>query len=247
MISSICLTGRYNIVPDGHGKFTVNDNKLSLKEVPFVRYRFDRYNEKDIEYINKMKELFKYSSHLVELTINENIDKELELVDGIENIIKYLYIPVDNEDVLNGISDSKLELIEKATDVYIDRVMLKDNSTNLDVVASIRLKKDMSAYFDDIANYNDIGVCQSPLSFDGNNACLTAVRARELSAEYAENDMIALPSSNHECMNTCGCIRYIKIENDIVSSKTTSKQPKKDTIKDKKPSVKKKTKGILKW
>lgn len=247
MISSICLTGRYKIVPDGHGKFTVKDNKLSLKEVPFVRYRFDSYNEEDIEYINKMKELFKYSSHLVELTINENIDKELELVDGIENIIKYLYIPVDNEDVLNGISDSKLELVEKATDIYIDRVMLKDNSTNLDVVASLRLKKDMSAYFDDIANYNDIGVCQSPLSFDGNNACLTAVRARELSAEYAENDMIALPSSNHECMNTCGCIRYIKIENDIVSSKTTSKQPKKDAIKDKKPAVKKKTKGILKW
>ena len=41
MITSIVLTGEYSIGIDKNDRFQVGDKKISLKEVPFVRYRFD--------------------------------------------------------------------------------------------------------------------------------------------------------------------------------------------------------------
>jgi hypothetical protein len=57
------------------------------------------------------------------------------------------------------------------------------------------------------------GVCSSPLSFS-ELACLTAVKARELMSVYSTIADVALPSANHQCMNCCGCIRYLTVTAD---------------------------------
>lgn len=235
MITSIVLTNTHKIGIDSNGKFMVGDTKVSIKEVPFVRYRFNKFGETELNYIGKMKNIFKHSSHMVEITISEDTPKILDAIEEkLQNIIRFIYVPVVDSHVTDGFDESTLKLVELLDDYDFDRVMLKDNTTTLHAVAAAKLKKEIADTID--VNVKDIGICQSPLSFNG-EACLTAVKARELSAEYAENDEVALPSANHECMNCCGCIRYHVIDSDVAApvSKTTKGTKKKTSNKNKEP------------
>lgn len=246
MNTSIVLTDTHTIGVDSYGKFMVQDIKVSIKEVPFVRYRFLEYNEKDMEYIKMMKKKFNYSSHMAEININEDTADIIKRLESIDNLIKFVYVAVDDNEVDEGFSEEKLELVEKLEDSFYDRLMLKDESNSLHAVAATRLKKQLSDIVTDI-ELADIGVCSSPLSFDGKNACLTAVKARELSAEYAENDEVALPSANHECMSCCGCIRYHVFTGNVAApiskSGNSSGEPKTKS----KSTTPSKPKGIIKW
>lgn len=265
MITSIVLTDTHNVGLDSHGKFVIGikdavdenktkDVKVSIKDVPFVRYRFNSYSNEEIEYIKSMKEKFKYSSHMAEITIGEDTSDVIRKLDEIDNIIKFVYVPVNDEHVLNGLDEKTLELIGRASEEFYDRIMLKDCSTTLHSVAASRIKKQIIEVDEvDINDTDEIGICSSPLSFDGKNACLTAVKARELSAEYAENDEVALPSANHECMSCCGCIRYFVIDKDIEVKEVskgkggTSKKKSSTEGKSKSNSKKSKVKGFCKW
>ncbi len=221
MITSIVVTGEYSIGIDKNDKFQVGDKKIGLKEVPFVRYRFDEYTESSLSYIKKMKSTFKYSSHMVEITVKPGVKELVDTIsESIENLIVFLYVNITDEEVNNGLSEETVKLLEECSDSTFDRVMLKDNSTSLYLVSANRLKKEVSDAMG--INPAEIGICQSPLSFNG-EACLTAVMARQLSAMYSENDEGALPSANHECMKTCGCIKYIKITGNIYAPIVTSK------------------------
>lgn len=249
MITSICLTDTHRIELDKYGKFVVDGIKIALKDVPFVRYRFSQYGQKEIDYIKEMKSKFVHSAHLAEVNFSENVNTDLELLDTVDRVIKFLYIPITDNEVLNGFSAEALELLNNLDDTSLDRIMLKDNSNTLHTLSSNKLKKQITDKLVSLKNYKDIGVCQSPLSFDGSNACLTAIRARDLAANYSDNEDMALPSANHECMNTCGCIRYIVVGKDILKSdlEKTTKSTSKDTTKSTSKAAKKKFKGILKW
>lgn len=245
MNTSIVLTGMHSIGVDSTGRFMVKDTKVSIKDVPFVRYRFTEYSDDELIYIEVMKKKFNYSSHMIEITLTADTKKIMDKVKRIENLIKFVYIPIDDSDVMNGISEEKIRLLQEIDGEFFDRLMIKDNSNTLDAIGSIRLKKQLSELVE--MEYTDIGVCSSPLSFDGKNACLTAVKARELSAEYAESDEVALPSANHECMNTCGCIRYHVFETSVIAPVNKGN---KGTIKEgsKTKTVREnKTKGFVKW
>lgn len=225
MITSIVLTDTHKVGLDSYGRFMVGEEKVSIKEVPFVRYRFDKFDDAELDYIGHMKKTFKHSSHMVEINISENTPQILDSIeDKLDNIIRYIYVPVTDENVTDGFTDEIIEMIEAIEDYDFDRIMLKDNSTTLYNIAASRLKGEIADILDIKAS--DIGVCQSPLSFGG-DACLTAVKARELSAEYAENDEVALPSANHECMKNCGCIRYNVIDSDVAAPVTKNNKRKK--------------------
>ena len=135
--------------------------------------------------------------------------------------------------------------------VVIDRIMLKDNTITMDTLASIRMKKNVYELFGEQLeggkDYKDIGICQSPLSFSDGNACLTAIRARELSAKYSNDEELALPSANHECMNTCGCIRYMVIDKDIKNDNIKVVPKEKKTSNNTNKPSKKKVKGMVMW
>ena len=241
MITSIVLTGKHVIELDAYNKFKHGKNRTSIKEVPFIRYRFDRYGQDEIEYIRDMKEKWIYSSHLVEIHLDEDTEQVIEDLDKVDNLIKYVYMEIDDSDIDNGLSDEKIRRLESIAYQYIDRFMLKDKSTKLDIMRANELKSEIASILD--IDEWDVGICQSPLSFGDGNACLTALKARELSAEYAENDEAALPTANHQSMKTCGCIRYITIDSDIKieRKKSTANKGKK------KAKRRAKSRGIPMW
>ena len=75
MVTSIVLTDCYSIGINGSKKFKVNDNVLSVeKDIPFVRYRFNQYTDREFNYIREMMQKFTNSTHLVEINLNENTE-----------------------------------------------------------------------------------------------------------------------------------------------------------------------------
>ena len=215
MISSIVITGRHNIGISSGKKIKVNDTLLSVeKGIPFVRYRFDNYTEQDFEYIKQMMNKFSYSTHLVEIKLSEATKDILEyLDDNIPNVAKYVYIDITDTEVQNKALPSTVnDLLDLTGDYTVDRYVLKDKSSTLDVISAKAIIKSCC----NLLNLTDdmFGVCSSPLSF-GDWACLTAVRARELMSSYSTVADVALPTANHQCMNCCGCIRYFVIDSDL--------------------------------
>lgn len=214
MISSIVLTDCHKVSVSSNKKIKIGETILSIeKEIPFVRYRFQQYTEREYNYIKEMMQKFEYSTHLMEVTLNSDIASIIKYAEeNIEQIAKYVYIPLTDEDVARGsLSDEVKDLIDSIADFTIDRYMLKDNTSSLDAVSAKKIIKNASTELD--IQQDEFGVCSSPLSF-GELACLTAVKARELMSIYSKIADVALPSANHQCMNCCGCIRYIVIDKD---------------------------------
>lgn len=249
MKTSIVITDTHEIVLDSFGRFSYNDKKITYnKDIPFVRYRFSSYEDRHISYIEKMQKKFNYSAHMAEVMFEgESTADVLDTLEEIEGLIVFLYIPVTNEEVLNGFSESKLESIKAIASCNYDRIMLKDFSTNIHYVALDKLKEQV--YKATNFSVDDMGICSSALSFIKGQACLTAVRARELAAEYCENEEAVIPSANHECMNTCGCIKYIVIDKPIYTEETkkADKEKKDKTDTSEKKVTKKKGLPSFRW
>lgn len=215
MVVSLVLTGLHSIGLDDKGRFKHGENIIHIDEIPYVRYRFTSFGPSEIEYITKMQAKFFRSTHLAEITLSENTLAEFAATDDIEHLARYLYVNVTEAEIQAGTlsNDTQSKLIDVAeADLLYDRIMLKDVSKSL-------YSRVFNAFRDTIAGIcdvkpDDVGACSSPMSFNG-DACLTAVRARELSSEYSGEYIGKTPSANHECMNTCGCIKYIVIDHDI--------------------------------
>ena len=228
MISSILVTGPYKIGQNANKKIKVNDTILSIeKEIPFVRYRFEKYEDSDIAYIGATKEQFAASTHLVEINLDENTPELVNKVRALGKLAVFIYTYVTEEEVQSGrLSDTTLANAAKLKGVKIDRFMMKDMSRNLDTMTIRKFIKQLKEAVG--LGEKFFGVCGSPYSFD-DLCCLTAVRARELMAEYSTISDVALPSANHQNMNTCGCIRYITVNSDLdapLDAKTGKKKVK---------------------
>jgi hypothetical protein len=230
MVSSIVLTGEYTVGIDKNERFQIDGKKMSLKDVPFVRYRLAEYTAETVEYIKRMKGTFKYSAHMAEVTVKPGIKEVLEMLsNGVENLILYIYIPVTDTEVVNGLGPEWMTALAECEGSTFDRVMIKDNSTSLHLVSANNIKRQISNRLG--VNASEIGICSSPLSFNSGEACLTAVKARELSAMYLDNDECALPTANHECMECCGCIRYMKVCSNLAAPITVEKGSKESSNK----------------
>ena len=259
MVTNLLFKEKHNIGIEKE-KCLINNEKTSIKDIPIIRYRFKEYGELEKQFIRNQISKFIYSVHLAELELSEKTQKELEdLADEFDNLAIFVYIPVDDTDVQNGLNESKISLLESIKDEIFDRILLLDNSKTLHIISANKIKEQVEATID--ISKADIGICNSPLSI-GENACLTAVRARDIIATYGTNECCAIPSANHQCMNECGCIRHIEIKSDIPAPKinstnnnTTIKKDDKDrdTTKDKTKDKKeskgntKKVKGIQLW
>lgn len=231
MISSIVLKDRYNINLNSKNRIIVEGVELSYADVPFVRYRFDKYSKEDLEYISKVKNKFNKSTHLVEITVKDDDVSILEFLEALPSgVAKYLYVDLTDEDVSNCAIRSEISsILCRAVSYDIDRIMIRDRSTTLDMVTFKEIVKSLMRLTR--LSEDKFGVCSSPLSFS-DLACLTAVKARELMSKYSDTTDVALPSSNHQCMNCCGCIRYIVATKDIIAA------PEKDTVKREKKAKK---------
>lgn len=251
MVSNLVLTGMYNIgVTDE--KYLLNGEKTSIKDVPFVRYRLNEYNEEVIKYIKDMQSKFKHSVHLVEVELGENTADTMEFIkSNLDNVAIYIYVKVYDNHVENGLSEDILGNLSgiAGTNMY-DRIMIKDCSNSLYLVAANNMKAKIRSIVG--GKEADIGICSSPLSFCG-EACLSSVQARNLIAIYSTSDECKIPSANHECMNTCGCIRHSVINSDIPApiKKTGGGAGKKKSASDGTPKklspAKKVSKAPIEW
>ena len=214
MITSIVVTGTHKIRMNSNKKIKINDNVLSVeKDIPFIRYRFDKYTQTEFDYIVTSMKQFNVSTHLAEILLSESTpDTITYLVENIGNIAKYVYVDITDDEVVNGqLNEDKLLMLDKLVGLQVDRIMFKDKSTKLDTVTTKKIIKALSKRLEFAEN--TFGVCSSPLSFS-EWACLTAVKARELMSVYSNIADVALPSANHQCMNCCGCIRYMTVTAD---------------------------------
>ncbi|MBR1455424.1 MAG: hypothetical protein IJ593_12405 [Lachnospiraceae bacterium] len=240
MIASLRLLGKYNVGVNSLNKVKVDGHLLLLKEIPFVRYNFGNYDDSDIEFIKQNMQKFKSSTHLIEINLDENTPALLDKLNEVNNLAKFIYVPIDNIDIANGLSPDKIKNLEAIVDYEFDRVMLKDNAQMLYEVAADRLKATVEKTLDGVVRYRDIGICGSPLSFktgdaDG-QACLTAVWARKIMAAYATDSEIETPTASHECMKCGGCVRYFTVESDIPAPLTAEDRAAKSAEKKAKAS-----------
>lgn len=227
MISSIRVNGLFNVKVNGNSKIKVGDVLLHTeKEVPFVRYRLDMYDDNTIEYIKNMQLKFPKSTHLTELELNDNTLQSFRLLRDSLSVAIYLYIDI-TEDIVkeSKLPDSIMTILDGLQGCNFDRYMLRDKSISLDFMTAQKIMTQISKTFK--IKMDNIGLCSSPLSFQGLQ-CLSAVKARELMSIYNENSDVPLPSANHECMNCCGCIRYLEVTSDL---EAPSEGPKKSSNK----------------
>lgn len=235
MITSLMLKEKFDIEVDSNGNFYYREElgakgtKLKISDIPFVRYRFKTFNDEELAYIDKMKSIFINSIHLVEIKLNDRITEEFNRVrDRFDNVAIYVYMEINNENVgIEEFNENQLNQLNKLKAVTdtLDRFILKDKSDTLYTVAANKLKSTASKLLN--IEENMIGICSSPVSFVDNNKCLSALQARELASLYAENDTFALPTSNHECMNCGGCIRYKIVNNNLELPKKSKEKNSK--------------------
>ena len=232
MITSIVLKRCCKIGMNSSRKIEVNGTVLSVdKDIPFVRYRFDSYGDEEFNYIKQTMEQFKVSTHLVEINLeHEESARVLRyLRDNNFKLARYIYINITDEDVQRGLlSQNVIDTLREILEFNVDRIMLRDKSSTLDAMAFKHFCKQIVTALG--VRTELIGVCSSPLSF-GESACLTAVKARELMSLYSTTTDVALPSANHQCMNCCGCIRYMTVSEDTLApadGKTKGASKKKE-------------------
>lgn len=217
MITNLMIKGKYKIETDKFGNFVVQGKKLNIKKIPFVRYRLTCYGETETEYIKSIKRVFYHSVHLVEVLLNKDVVNEVKRVkSAFSRIPIYLLIHI-SDDKLNGLPEEDVSLLENCVDndIKFDGVILYDMSSRLSPIEANRLRRQISDCLG--ISMGDIGICNSPLSHLEENACLTAVKAREIAMDYYDGfGEWPLPTANHQSMECCCCIRHIDVNEDIV-------------------------------
>ena len=247
MISSLVVTGCYNIGRNASNKISVSDNILSVeKDIPFIRYRFNTYTDKEYSYIENSMTIFEKSTHLAEINLTDDTLNVVNRLVG-KRVALFIYTDITDSDIEHGsFSESVLANAKSLAELganTIDRFMIRDKTTSLDTVTAEKFIKQLATVTG--INKKNFGICGSPLSF-GEYACLTAVKAREIMSKYNTTADVALPSANHQNMNTCGCIRYFVIDSDTVappdSKAKTVKKSSDSTDGEPKAAAKPKTK-----
>lgn len=218
MITSLKFSKIVNVKLGDNGKFRVDDNEnvLTLKDIPAVRYKFEQYGDEEIAFINGMHNKFKHSVHVVELDVMEHdvYDVYTRIHNVVNNIATIVHINVDDSHAENR----KFTLLEQTKlaglkSVPINRVMLHDKSVKLDYQGLSSLKDQLVKLTG--MPMKDVGCCGSPYT-SSENCCMNAAIAREWSAKYNKDGEGSLPSANHNSKESnCGCLRYILVTEGI--------------------------------
>lgn len=224
MIVSLVLEETYKLNINANRMVKVDNHNLNVdKDIPIIRYRFKKYTDNEVKYIEDMMSNLNRVTHLAEINLDEHTSDNIK---KLPTMAKFIYSAITEDEVQSAsLSVEKLNLLRGLKEVSgnIDRVMLRDKSKTLDTITYSKIAGAVTSILGIPADC--VGVCSSPLSF-GENCCLSAVRAREIMTKYSTVADVALPSANHQCMNCCGCIRYIVVNSDteIISVGTKKKK-----------------------
>ena len=199
MITNIKLFGMYNIGVNDSNNIDVRGTAVSIKDIPFVRYKFDNYGVDEINYIKKSMEKFATSTHMLEFTLNDTIETSLESAQEIlSKVAKYIYIEITQEDVnANTMNQFVLtRLAEICRLCAFDRIMMVDKTDNLDMVTLRRFIKD------EHINKKIMVVCsdETPIKTEklGSTSFVPSV-AGLLCTSYIINDILKNEKDNYYC------------------------------------------------
>ena len=223
MINNLVIKGMYRIDLDKKGNISGTETKYN--EVPAVIYDFEVRDEA-VQYIKDVGKVFSNSIHIVKLRIDSKIHEKFSLIHeaGVD-LVKFVLVPVD--DTLR-ISNEHLDLLFTLKD-NIDRVIIEDNSNSLFYFDLDRIINSLVSIG---ISEKRIGVCSKALSNE-ENCCLSALVLRELAAEK-EVDCV-LPTKRMQ--TSCGCLRWIEINEHIIYGGVREDKEKRDSISTKKVVV----------
>ena len=243
MITGLTFNKIVKVELDRYGKVTVNvdgeEQRISIKEVPYVRYKLDEYTDDALLFVDTIKKLFVHSVHIIDIDIYQGMVQNA-VAEKIKNVF-------DNQVAIFGIiniNDSVLDNINMLqatlggiTKSLFDRFIIKDGSTRLDNEKFIMLRK----YLMTTHGIKDVGLCSSPFTNE-DNCCISAERARHLGAIYG-SDEVATAVSTHQnhCANGCFCVRSVTITGDLLAKEGTKKAETKEK-EPKQPKEKKESK-----
>lgn len=244
MITSLRLYKHVNVGVGSTGKFQIASNNeiFNTKEIPAVRYKFDAYTQDDADFIKKMEETFKHSVHVIEVGLLDAAEVVPMIKETIDNVAIMVYMDINSEhSSSHEIKDeAEIEALEGLRLLPVNRLVLVDNTTDLDYIGLNALNNQVSKLSG--IKRVDIGICGSPFT-DSESSCMSAALARKWAAKFNRYGDGALPSANHNSDdNNCGCLRFIGVSEDIIpvssaksggSSSDSEKEPKEP--KERKP------------
>lgn len=249
MITGLTFNKIVSVELDRFNKITINvdgeEERVGVKEVPYVRYKFSEYDEDTLMFIAKMREKFDHSAHIVDVTVYQGMVQNL-VAERIKNLFNnqvavFGMIPI-NDNSLDSLEmlDAIVGGINKST---FDRFIIKDESTRLDFEKFMAIRKYL------LMNHNikDVGLCGSPFTNE-ENCCISAERARQIGAAYGGDDVATAVSThqNMDCSNGCYCVRSYLVTSDLLPKESNKKatkekkEPKEKTPKEKNNTPKEK-------
>lgn len=232
VVANLVLTGIFT-VDTKKKKVVVGGYEVFLTDIPFIRYRFKRFDEGCDEYILSMCGKFKTATPLLEVTLYEKCYEDIaRLSSKIPNLAVMLYIPIEDSDVeKSDISEESKALLQEVVDsgVAYDRIMIKDNSNTLFTVSFNSMRASIQRITG--CEVGKVGVCKSPLSAYNNNACIPAIVAREILINH-DSKSNTTPTARMECRNggKCCCIRNIVIDRDILLNRPYVEKPSGESL-----------------
>ena len=146
MITNLLITGEHKIKLGKSQKLAFGDSKVSVKEIPLVRFRPSEITENTVDYFYELKEKFKYSCHILELEVSEYTLNVLKVLADKEDFnIVFLFVPVTDKELEVGIQEDVLDLVNKCIDTYdIERLIIKDNTSMMHSIQYNELKSQIT-------------------------------------------------------------------------------------------------------
>lgn len=225
----VSATENIAIADSVSGKETV----VSIKDIPFLRFRLGEYGEEQVGFIKRTMEEFKYSTAIVE--VNDNgVDGDIENLRELSGTAAmFYYVDLSEEEYKSIISGGTLNVSNKLAmalkEPNFERLILVDKTSTLDMIWLNTMIKSVAKQLG--IKESGIGMCESPMCLSADRCCLNAVQAREIAAKYNFNTDVALSSANHQSMSQCSCIRHYDVVCDILAPVKKEKKAVKGNSK----------------
>ena len=226
----------YDVGVDSFARTEINDKKLSIKDIPYLRYKFinGAINEEQIEYIRKSQEKFPHSVHIIDVKLDEyakgTIDTITEKFGTYKNgkVAILLDIPVKAGDIASEmLNDEKKSLIEQNISESVYRYILCDE--DMEIVDNMRLDGILGWIIKTLKIKADrIGLCNAPIMASSSKygihnlkGTLPASVVRDLQLYVNTDFEVPLVTEGHESRdNLSGCTAYYEVNDNIVSHET---------------------------
>lgn len=228
MIYSLMVRGPVVVRPNSKGKLNVPTGRVSIEgkpeviktsveELVSIGYWFnpEQYGALP-QYVDNMRKVFQCSLPVVHLVWCEQALAVLRAFhQWFTTVPVILHVPVTDMDMADGARAKVYEVADShiGDEAVVDRLMIDDCTTSLYTVDAEKMRKLFASAVG--LKISDIGICGSPLS-DRELCCLSARLDREWSVPYGGSYMV-LPSANHQSMDTCGCLRFVNVIQDVIT------------------------------